>query len=92
MKVLDLPKGYQRELHELRMRNAELRRELAEKMRAKAKAEALWSERVRYKDQVKKVLESKFKLSEKQRNELAKKQEENNDIKESIKGNIYEQE
>ena len=88
LKKFDLPKDYQKRLHELRIHNAELRNELAEKSRAKVKAEKLWTERARYKDQMKKILETKAKLAEKQKNELLKRQEENSSIKESIKGNL----
>lgn len=87
LQELDLPKGYQKELHGLRMLNAELRKELAEKSRAKAKAEKLHTERVRYKEQMRRILESKEKFYEKQKGELAKRQEESDSLKVSVKGN-----
>ena len=46
------------------------------------------SERLKYKEQLKKVLMSKEKFGAKQKSELDKIQEENNNLKMHIKGNI----
>eukprot|EP00826_Nyctotherus_ovalis_P006134 TRINITY_DN11421_c0_g3_i2.p1 TRINITY_DN11421_c0_g3~~TRINITY_DN11421_c0_g3_i2.p1 ORF type:complete len:143 (+),score=44.06 TRINITY_DN11421_c0_g3_i2:482-910(+) len=90
LQELDLPKGYQKELHGLRMLNAELRKELAEKSRAKVKAEKLHTERVRYKKQMRRTLESKEKFYGKQKNELLKRQEESDGLKASVKGSLIQ--
>lgn len=85
----EYPKDYQKNQHQLRIKNAELRKELSEKIRDKRKVEKEWSERTKYSEQTKRLLKSRKDFIAKYENELNKQIKERNTLNRNISGILY---
>jgi len=75
------PENYAKELHNLRLENAELRKELADRRREKGEAEKNWVNKSNYAEQLRKLMNSKSQCITKQEEELKKQIKIRNDLK-----------
>lgn len=83
------PKNYLKNLHELRMKNAELRKQFSECSRDKERVKSIWTERSKYIQQTKKLFNGRKSFIAKYNNEFNKQIKEKDNVTTNINSKIY---